>query len=111
MRRCVVENVVECTLRFRYSGIIDIQDCDLAKGSLGVVWLDDACWNSPTVINMRNNYWGTDSADSIQAWIRDLNDSDQACGTVLYEPFESESTPTERATWGAVKSLFRDATR
>jgi hypothetical protein len=106
-RRCVFDEVVDCTLRIQRPGLIDIQDCDLDRGLLGVVWMDDSCESSPAVVDMRNNYWGTDSIDSIQAWIRDSRDSDQACGTVLYQPFEGGSTPTENVSWGHVKSLFR----
>jgi hypothetical protein len=106
-RRCVFEDVVDCTIQIHFAGIIDIQDCDLDRGLLGVVWMDDTCIKTPALIDLRNNYWGTDNADSIQAWIRDSNDSPNTCGTVLYEPFENQSTPTERVTWGTVKSLFR----
>ena len=106
-RGCVFDQVGECTIRIGYTGSVDIQECDLGRGVLGVVYLDDYCEKTPMLIDMRNNYWGTDSADSIQAWIRDSHDSAQTCGTVLYEPFEGSSTPTESTTWGALKSLFR----
>jgi hypothetical protein len=106
-RNCVFDQVGECTIRIGFTGGVDIQDCDLGRGTLGVVHLEDYCFKSPMLIDMRNNYWGTDNADSIQAWIRDSHDSPQTCGTVLYEPFEGSSTPTQITSWGALKSLFR----
>jgi hypothetical protein len=106
-RNCVFDQVGECTIRIGYTGSIDIQDCDLGRGVMGIVYLEDWCTKTPMLIDMRNNYWGTDSADSIQAWIRDSHDSAQACGTVLCEPFEGSSTPTHSTSWGALKSLFR----
>ncbi len=101
------DSVGECTVNVVVTGGIDIQNCDLGRGILGVVYLEDYCDQSPMMIDMRHNYWGTDSADSIRAWIRDSNDSPNICGTVLYEPFANQSTPTESTTWGSVKSMFR----
>jgi hypothetical protein len=108
-RRCRFLNVSECILAAGYVGDVSIQDCDLARGNRGVVWIDDRDPSYPPVrtIDMTNNYWGSDDPDSIQAWIRDANDSNLARFRVDYAPFASESTPTEPTTWGALKSLFR----
>jgi hypothetical protein len=108
-RRCQFSDVGGRMLAFGYAGTISIQDCDLARGAQGVVWVYDRDLSYPPIrtIDLTNNYWGTTEADSIRAWIRDANDSNLARFVVDYQPYESESTPTERTTWGAVKSLFR----
>jgi len=56
---------------------------------------------------MTNNYWGTDSPDSIQALIRDINDSADACYSVDFEPFSPIPTPTQTKSLGGFKALFR----
>jgi len=104
----VVEDVEDCTLYISYADTVIFRDCDLAKGSRGVVWVQDrtSCGDLE-VLDMTGNYWGTDDPDSIQAWIRDNNDSEQACFIVDYEPYLSESTPVEAKSMSDLKSLFR----
>ena len=58
-------------------------------------------------LDFTDNYWGTDNPDSIQAWIRDRNDSEDACYFVDYEPFSDVPLPTERKTMGGLKAMFR----
>jgi hypothetical protein len=106
--RCLIEDVEDCSFKFGYIGSLTVNNCDLARGREGVVVIEerfDPC--TPHVLDMSNNYWGTDNSDSIQAWIFDANDSDRACYLIDYEPFRSESTPVVNATMGGVKSLFR----
>ncbi len=63
-------------------------------------------------IDLRNNYWGTDSADSISAWIFDGNDPQEPfyvenMSNVLYEPFSPVPVETEESSLGSLKSRFR----
>ena len=108
MTSSVVESVSDCSLFLSHTGNLSIQNCDLAKGDIGVVWvLDRAPCDHTGVLDMTNNYWGTDNPDSIRAWIWDSNDSEDACYSVDFEPFESESTPTEKQSLGGFRAMFR----
>ena len=62
-------------------------------------------------IDLRNNYWGTDNADSISAWIFDGNDPqdpfyDTNLSNVLYEPFSPVPVEAEESSVGSLKSQF-----
>ncbi len=103
-----VENVTECSIWIAWPGTHTIQDCDLAKGTRGTIWTQgNLSCQTAIDCDMTDNYWGTDNPDSIRAWIQDINDSNQACIRVDFEPFRSESTPTERTSLGGMKALFR----
>jgi parallel beta-helix repeat protein len=63
-------------------------------------------------IDLRSNYWGTDSPDSIDAWIYDENDEpdppfNPGMVTVLYEPFSPVPVDAEKESLGSLKGLFR----
>lgn len=58
-------------------------------------------------IDLRDNYWGTDSADSISAWIHDAQDDPNLAPTVLFEPFRTQSVPVGEKSVGGLKALFR----
>jgi len=58
-------------------------------------------------IDLRNNYWGTTSADTLAAWIWDGHDDPSVQTYVQYEPFSSVPIPTRKKSWGGVKALFR----
>lgn len=57
--------------------------------------------------DLRNNYWGTTSADSISAWIVDRTDDPSLYGYVRFEPFSTTPLPTEKKSLGGVKGLYR----
>ena len=62
-------------------------------------------------IDLRNNYWGTDSADSISAWIFDGNDPQDPfyetnLSNVLYEPFSPVPVEAKESSVGSLKSQF-----
>jgi len=102
------EDVGECSLAVENAGSLSVWNSDLAKGNLGVVFVVDGTPCSHTgTLHMTNNYWGTDNPDSIRAWIWDSNDSEDGCYSVDFEPFESESTPTEKQSLGGFRSMFR----
>ncbi len=56
---------------------------------------------------MRENYWGTDSPDSIQAWIEDHEDDPEIDYRILWSPFNSEPVPTEKKSLGGLRALYR----
>jgi hypothetical protein len=58
-------------------------------------------------IDLRDNYWGTASADSISAWIYDAQDDPNIAPAVLFEPFRTESVPVGQKSTGRLKALFR----
>lgn len=104
----VVQNVVDCSFWISYTGSFSVNNCDLAKGGWGVVVVEEqpSCAHSGR-IDMTNNYWGTDSPDSIRAWIHDRNDSEDACYYVDFEPYSDVPLPTEKKSLGGLKSLYR----
>ncbi|MCP4293636.1 MAG: right-handed parallel beta-helix repeat-containing protein [bacterium] len=60
-------------------------------------------------IDMTNNYWGTDSPDSISSWIRDGYDDTTfpVHGFVNFTPFSDVPLPNEKTTMDSFKALFR----
>ena len=104
----VVENVTDCSFSVWYTGGFTATNCDLAKGDRGVIWiLDQPSCAHMGRIDLTNNYWGTDSPDSVRAWIHDRNDSEDACYYVDFEPFSDVPLPTEKKSLGSFKSLYR----
>ena len=59
------------------------------------------------IIDLRDNYWGTAYADSIDSWIWDGNDTPYLHAFVQYEPFASTPIGTEQQSWGGVKEMYR----
>ena len=60
-------------------------------------------------MNLTNNYWGTEDASLIEAWIDDAQDHPDNLDywmIVDYSPYFSESVPTEDASWGDVKAMY-----
>lgn len=105
---CVIDPVSDCSFLISHVGNITAHNCDLGRGARGVVWVEDR-WEEcdPVTLDMTDNYWGTDNPDSIRAWIRDRNDSEDACFYVDFEPFRNVSTPVQKATLSDIKALFR----
>jgi len=61
-------------------------------------------------LDMTDNYWGTDIADSISSWIDDADDHPRSPNywmTVVFQPFEDESVPVTQKSFSDVKNLFR----
>ena len=108
VKNSVVEDVSDCTALVSYIGSLTVNNCDLAAGTRGVVYVQDVpnC-TTPEHFDMTGNYWGTSNLDSIPLFIRDQNDSAQACYTIDYEPILPIATPLEKESWGGVKALFR----
>jgi len=108
MTNSVVDGVDDCTMLMTHAGTVTINHCDLGRGARGVVHiLNDGPCGDLVQLDIRDCFWGTDSPDSIQAWIRDHDDDENVCYEVLYEPFEPQSTPVEQKSLSDLKSLFR----
>ena len=61
----------------------------------------------PVHLDLRNNYWGIASRDSIAALIWDGNDDSNIHAFVDFEPFSTTPLPTEKKSLGGVKGLYR----
>jgi len=109
MRNCSIEDVQDCSFLINYVGSLSVQECDLAKGDRGVVYVGDRQSSvTPEHLEMINNYWGTDEPDSIAAWIYDAHDGSENNPYIIdFQPFYSESTPVETKSLSDLKSLFR----
>lgn len=93
--------VCNSTMQFRGNHIL--------HGTGPSVLIDVGCYQSPpgTTLDLTNNYWGTDSADTIASWIYDGIDNPEIYGFVQYEPFSTMPLPTEKKSLGGVKGLYR----
>jgi len=58
-------------------------------------------------LDFTGNYWGTTNPDSIAALIYDGQDDPNIHCTVRYSPFANGPVPTEKKSFGSVKSMFR----
>lgn len=60
-----------------------------------------------TIIDLSGNYWGTTDIDEIELWTLDGDDLPNSNLFFNFEPIAEGPVPTEQATWGEVKTLFR----
>ena len=63
-------------------------------------------WHNNSRIDLRGNYWGTASEDSVAAWIFDKHDDPQVYAEVLFSPIEPAPVPAEKKSLGGLKALF-----
>lgn len=64
-------------------------------------------FNTPVVLDLSRNYWGTIDTDVIDNLILDGGDEPSVHCTVLYLPIANGPVPTESTSWGDLKALFR----
>jgi hypothetical protein len=62
----------------------------------------------PTHLDLRNNYWGVDSAAEISALIYDGYDDPTSPGYFDFEPFVTQAIPDATQSWGRLKALYAD---
>jgi hypothetical protein len=104
----VIENVSDRSFYISSAGSVTVNNCDIAKGERGAVYIRGRTDPiPPTVLDMTNNYWGTDDPDSIAAWIHDWHDDPTAPFIVQYEPYRVHSTPVRQESLGGIRNLFR----
>lgn len=88
-------------------GGLDLHGCEILNAG-GPTILLDTFLNPPLqTFDLTNNYWGTDSAQTIADWIIDNYDDGRVYARVLYEPFVGQPVATESTTWGDLKASFR----
>jgi len=62
------------------------------------------------VLDMSDNYWGTDIPDSIASWIDDAHDhpqDPQYWMEVIYHPYDEDPVTVEQKSLSEVKAMFR----
>ena len=108
MSNTLIENVTVCSFLVQRFGAVSVNNCDLAKGDRGVVWVSEE-GSCPSIehLDFTNNYWDTDRPDSIQAWIRDRNDTENACYIIDWEPYSDVPLPSKKKSFGGLKAMFR----
>lgn len=92
---------------FSSRGYLTLTGCHILNAGGPTVWLDTYLNPPLNVFDLTNNYWGTDSAETIAGWILDYYDDVRVNAKVLYEPFLGQPVPTESTTWGDLKAGFR----
>lgn len=111
VERLVVETVQTATMGYIYCANGYIRESHLAKGLRYVVMdLNQQTITPPPnmAFDMTNNWWGTSSPDSIQAWIFDGADQPgRPYYFVDWNPFRSDPLPVLKKSLGGVKALFR----
>jgi hypothetical protein len=60
-----------------------------------------------TTNDLTNNYWGTTDTDLIAEWIWDHNDDTSLRGIIDFLPIADGPVPTDSATLGGIKAMFR----
>lgn len=77
--------------------------------SLMVLWYRHGL-TEPYDLDVAGNYWGTDDAGQIAAWIDDYHDhhplEDGHYAIARFSPFADHPVETQATTWGTVKALF-----
>jgi hypothetical protein len=108
---CDIRSVFEASIYiWPRETVVTVNRSNLARGSLCTVYSEDMhlCEGfGPVVLDMTENYWGTDDPDSIASWIHDRNDSPEVCHLIEFEPFATESTPVRTMSLSEMRRLFR----
>ncbi len=58
-------------------------------------------------LDFSGNWWGTTDADSIAAWIHDVQDDPGLVAEVVYEPYLPAPVAAEQKSMGDLKRMFR----
>lgn len=109
MLSSVTKDILQESFSITSAGPMSVNNCDIAhggRGSVNVISGFELCSN-PVHLDFSDNYWGSSSTDSIEAWIHDFNDSDKSCYAIDYQPFRGVSTPTQKKSMGSLKAMFR----
>lgn len=64
-------------------------------------------YNTPIILDLSHNYWGTTDTAEIDNLIFDVNDDTSNHYMVQYLPIANGPVPTESTSWGDLKALFR----
>jgi hypothetical protein len=102
-----IESTTETAIRLYGPGAVSIHDSDLLPASGYAVQINDINTPPSRTYDFTGNYWGVTDTTAIEALIWDAHDSAVIDDYIDFVPFAGQSVPTESATWGAVKALFR----
>lgn len=89
------------------NGVIDLHGCQILHVAGPTVKVDTFLNPPLRTLDLTNNYWGTESSETIASWILDYNDDVRVYAKVQYEPFVGQPVATESTTWGDLKAQFR----
>lgn len=109
VRNTVFSDVTNATIGFSEMCEGYFRNCALARGERYVVTNADGLTSRETYsfFDMKNNFWGTDNPDSIQAWIYDGNDDPEIMTIIEWEPYLCGPVGREKETLGGIKALFK----
>lgn len=88
-------------------GSLDLHGGHILNAGGPTVLLDAFLYPPLQTFDLTNNYWGTDSAETIAGWIIDNDDDGSVYARILYAPFVGQPVPTESTTWGDLKASYR----
>lgn len=86
---------------------VDFRDNHLLAGGSGQAFVAYYDTGTPRILDIENNWWGTDDPAQIAALIHDSVDDPTLVLTVDFEPFLGGAVATRTRSWSEVKRLFR----
>lgn len=89
------------------NGSVTLAGCHVLWGGRRLVQLDLFSEPPDVKMDLRNNYWGIATRDSIADLIWDGSDDPAIHAFVDFEPFSPTPLPTEKKSLGGVKGLYR----
>ncbi len=92
---------------FSSNGIVELHGCQILHGAGPTVKVDAFVYPPIRILDLTNNYWGTDSEETIAGWILDYQDDATVNAKVEFEPFQGQPVALEPESWGNLKALFR----
>lgn len=100
------------TLQFTGSSTSALSNSHIFRVDGSPVVLAEAYRRTPVQVDLRGNWWGTTSADSLRAWIVDGEDLTnppffEELAEVLFEPFATGPVPSKVESMGSLKARFR----
>ena len=102
----VLEGGTLCTIVFADEATANFTRNDIRHSTGPTVLLDHYDLFGEESLDFRHNYWGTDSADSIAAWVHDAQDDPNLAATVLFKPFRRKPY-NKKSHFGGLKGGFR----
>lgn len=92
---------------FSSGSVVELHGSQILHVTGPTVLVDAFVYPPTRILDMTNNYWGTDSTTTISSWIVDGHDDPTVNAVVQFEPFTAQPVTTESTSWGDLKALFR----
>lgn len=96
-----------CVLEIGYETSTDFMNNQFLTSGDGLLVRVYGTWGDPRVVDLPNNWWGTDNADEIAARIHDAVDDENLLQTVNFQPFHGGPVAVDKRAWGDLKAMFR----